>query len=186
MARMLEQFNAKDNEKMGDFTPIDAGTYPAHIVASDMKETKDGEGHYLQLRFQILGGEFNGRVVFDRLNLQNKNVQTVEIAKKALATICEVCGIDLLNDSEQLHNIPMNIKVVIKPAKAQYAEQNEIKGYEPHDGKVPEGGGAGFPKAATLPGQQETRKTTGTTLPAEETETSGKETATKVPPWKKN
>lgn len=175
MARMLSQFNAKDNEKMGDFTPIAAGIYLAQIVKSEMKETKDSEGHYLELRFQILEGEHNNRIVFERLNLQNKNVQTVEIAAKTLATICEICGVDLLDDSEQLHNIPMNIKVVIKAAKAQYAEQNEIKGYEKCSG------------VANIAKEKKSDVATPTGLNhIQEKKTSSASTdGKKTPPWKK-
>jgi hypothetical protein len=135
MARMLSSFNAAENEKMGDFSAIPADDYVAKIVNSEMKETKNKDGHYLQLNFQVIDGEFNGRMIFERLNIQNKNSQTVEIAQKTLATICELCNVDLLDDSEQLHGVPMVIRVTVKEATAQYSEQNEIKGYESYDGQ---------------------------------------------------
>jgi len=146
MARMITGFNAKDNEKMGDFSAIPAGTYIAKIIQSDMKETKNKDGHYLQLNFQIIEGEYSGKMVFERLNIDNKNPQTVEIAQKSLATICDICNVDVLEDSEQLHGVPMNIKVIVKPASAQYSEQNEIKGFEAN------GGVAATPRAAAIPG----------------------------------
>jgi len=143
MARLPNAFNAGEAEKMGDFTPIPADTYVAQIVSSDMKDTKDGAGKYLQLQFKVLDGEYIGRVLFERLNIQNANTQTVEIAQKALATICELCGVGNLVDSEELHNHPMNIRVVIKPEKSQYAAQNEIKGYSAYEGEAKASGDGG-------------------------------------------
>ncbi len=130
MARLLSQFNAKDNEKMGDFTPVPPAEYVAQIIESELKETKAKDGTRLVLKFQIMDGEFNGKTIYDSLNIQNKNSQTVEIAQKALASICEACGIDMLTDSEELHNKPMLISVSVKPATAQYSAQNQIKGYK--------------------------------------------------------
>jgi hypothetical protein len=130
MAKLLDQFNVEASEKMGDFSVIPADKYIAQIIKSEVKETKAGDGHYLALQFQVIEGEYNGRIVFERLNIQNKNPQTVEIAQKTLATIGEICGLKTIDDSEQLHNVPMEIRVIVKPAEAQYSEQNEIKGYK--------------------------------------------------------
>lgn len=134
MARLPNSFNARESEKMGEFTPIPAGVYIAQIIKSEMKETKDKSGSYLQLTFQILEGEFVNRQLWLRLNLQNRNAQTVEIAEKVLATICEMCGVDVLHDSEELHNIPMEINVIQKEATAQYPAQNDIRGFAKIDG----------------------------------------------------
>lgn len=132
MARLLNSFNASESEKLGSFTAIPAGTYLAQIIKSELKPTKTGDGSYLQLVYQILEGDHVNRQIFARLNLQNANVQTVEIAQKTLATIAECCGVDIVEDSEQLHNIPMYINVVVKPQQAQYPEQNDIKGFSPY------------------------------------------------------
>lgn len=168
MAKMLSQFNAKESDKLGDFTPIPAGQYVAQITKSELKQTKDEQGHYLQLLFQVLGGEYNGRTIFERLNIQNRNSQTVEIAQKTLATICEICNVDVLEDSEQLHNTPMMIKVTVRPAKAQYSEQNEIKGYQEHNGSAIE--------VPAEPG--------AATLPSAAAKTGEAKPAGKTPPWK--
>ncbi|RIK77249.1 MAG: hypothetical protein DCC68_17685, partial [Planctomycetota bacterium] len=49
-------FNANEVEPASDFEPIPAGKYLAMITDSEMKPTKNGTGHYLQLTFQILDG----------------------------------------------------------------------------------------------------------------------------------
>jgi Protein of unknown function (DUF669) len=144
MARLPNAFNVESAEKLGDFRAIPAGTYIAQIVKSEMKETTKKNGQYLQLQFVILDGEYAKRTVFSRLNLVNENQQTSEIAHKSLATIGECCGISNLEDSEQLHNVPMYIDVVVRPALGQYTEQNDIKGYKKYDGAQ-----AASPRAAS-------------------------------------
>lgn len=157
MAKLFAKVNVGEAEKMGDFTPLPPGHYVAHITESEMKETRNKEGHYLQLTFEVLEGEHAKRKFWDRLNLDNKNEQTVAIANKQLATIGECCGIEMLEDSEQLHNIPLVVKLNVKEASAQFAESNEVKGYTKYEGEgsVPSGpaadGEAQPPKKASKP-----------------------------------
>lgn len=117
---------AEDNP----FEPIPAEWYTAEIVKSEMKDTKDKTGKYLALSFRVLEGEFKGRLVFVNLNLVNQNETAVRIARSDLKAICKAVGItDELEDSVDLHNVPMDIKVTIKPETSQWPAKNEIKAY---------------------------------------------------------
>tara|TARA_R110000744_G_scaffold196160_1_gene315339 strand:- start:10103 stop:10588 length:486 start_codon:yes stop_codon:yes gene_type:complete len=154
MARLpLNNFRASEQEKMGSFNPVPAGVYNAQITKSEVKETRGGDGKYLNLTFTVLEGDYVNRNVWARLNIVNANAQTVEIANKALATICECCGIDALEDTEQLHNTPMEINVIVKEATAQYPAQNDVRGYTPIvgsgsvPGSAPPSGGSDATKA---------------------------------------
>lgn len=130
MAELPSVFNAANNEKMGSFEPIPAGWYSAEIIRSEMMDTKAKNGNkYLKLRFKILDGDYEGRYVFNNLNLINQNQQAVEIAKKELASICESCEVDEISDSEELHNVPIGIRLTIREANAQWPASNEIKEY---------------------------------------------------------
>lgn len=133
MAQLPKAFSSQ-GEQLGDYKAIDGGTYVAHIIKSEMKDTKNKGGKYLQLTFKILEGDHVGRQIFARLNLVNANIQTTEIAEKAMNSICAAAGIENLEDSEQLHNIPMLIDVVKRDAAGGYAEQNDIKNYHAYDG----------------------------------------------------
>ena len=81
----LHGFNANNVEPTVEFDPIPAGKYLAMITDSEMKPTKSGSGSYLQLAFQILEGEYKGRFVWARLNLDNPNSTAVQIAKAELS-----------------------------------------------------------------------------------------------------
>lgn len=137
MASLGMNFDANQVEPNGTFDPVPAGDYVLQIINSEMKSTKDGMGQYLSLEMDILEGEYAGRKVFDRLNLMNNNVQTVEIAQRTLSAICHATGVLNVADSEQLHFKPMVAKVVVKPPKDQYAASNEVKGYRPMNGSAP-------------------------------------------------
>ena len=124
----LSGFNANNVEPSQDFDPIPAGKYPACIVESEMKPTKAGNGSYLQLTFEVLEGEFKGRKVWSRLNLENQNPMAVQIARSELSAICRAVGIPEPKDSVQLHNLPLVITVKQK-AGTDGEVFNEVKGY---------------------------------------------------------
>ncbi len=130
------------------FDPIPAGWYPVMIVGSEMKPTKAGTGRYLQLELDIIDGEFEGRKLFDRLNLDNPNQQAVDIARRTLSQILAAVGIMSPKDSSELHYIPLRAKVKIKPASGEYEASNEIKAY----GSINGGEGAQAPKPAAADG----------------------------------
>jgi len=48
------------------------------ITDSEMKPTRNGDGRYLQLTFQILEGPYKNRFVWARLNLHNANETAVK------------------------------------------------------------------------------------------------------------
>ncbi len=66
-------FDARQVDPQQSFEPIPAGWYNMMIVESEMKPTSNGQGAYLQLSLKVVDGQYAGRPVFDRLNLQNQN-----------------------------------------------------------------------------------------------------------------
>ena len=88
------------------YGPLPAGEYEVMIVKSDTKVTKSGNGSYLELEMHIISGDHTGRRHWERLNLDNPNLQTVKIAEEQLARLCVALGLDEVADSEQLHDKP--------------------------------------------------------------------------------
>jgi hypothetical protein len=129
---------------------IPAGWYNAQMTASEMKPTSDGTGAYLQAEFTVLSGDYAGRKLFDRINLQNKNPVAVEIGYKTLSAICHAIGVIQVQDSQQLHGRPLQLKVSLRAAGPgadgkHYEASNEVKGYKGVDG-------AGVPTAGASAG----------------------------------
>ena len=130
MAMLPSVFNTSDYEASSGFEPIPAGIYLAEIIKTELKDTKDKTGKYLSVQFKIMEGEQTKRLIFCNLNLVNKNQQAVDIAQSELKSICLAVGFEgELEDSVDLHNIPLGIKVAIKPADSKWPASNTIKRY---------------------------------------------------------
>jgi len=125
----LNGFDARTIEPTADFEPIPAGKYLAAITDSEMKPTKSGTGSYLQLTFTILEGEYKGRLLWARLNLDNPNPLTVKIARGELSAICRAVGVMQPKDSVELHNLPLTLRVKVKKREDTGELVNEVKGY---------------------------------------------------------
>jgi len=141
-------FNAATVQPAAALDPIPSGWYNAQIVGSEMKPTSAGDGAFLALEIQVMDGPYAGRKVYDRLNLQNKNPVAVEIAYKQLSAICHAVNVIQVQDSQQLHGRPLQVKVSLRPASTgedgkSYDANNEVKGY-----KAIENGGAAMPAGA--------------------------------------
>ena len=129
MAANLKGFDAREVEPMDSYEPLPTGTYLAAIVTSEMKPTKKGNGRYLEMKFQVLEGEHKGRNLWARLNLENPNDTAVRMARAELAAVCQAVGVPTPNDSTELHDLPLQVKVGMKRRDDTGELANEIKGY---------------------------------------------------------
>ncbi len=136
MANLGTTFDATSVEPNKPLEVLPPGKYPAQIVSSDMRVTKDGMGQYLLVELDVLDGPYQGRKLFDRLNLVNANPQTVEIAQRTLSAICHATARMQVQDSEELHLIPLLVDVQVQPPKNGYGESNKLR-YLPRDGGRP-------------------------------------------------
>lgn len=143
------------------FETVPAGWYNAMIDESEMKPTKDGSGAYLQTRFNIIDGQYANRKIYMRLNLRNTNPVAQEIAYKQLSAIAHAVGVLHVQDSSQLHGLPMKIKVKLrKDTSGQYEDSNEISSIKNINEQVdmgsqaaaPAGGFSGAPAGGMPPG----------------------------------
>ena len=140
----LNNFDASQVDPSVALDPLPAGKYLAVVSESELKPTKTGVGKYLQLTFQIIDGEFKGRLVWARLNLENKSEMTVKIARGELSAICRAIGVMQPKDSVELHNVPLEINVGLKKRDDNGEFTNVIKGYAKK-------GGGGSPVSARAP-----------------------------------
>lgn len=127
----LNGFDASKYEPLAEYEVLPEGNYKAIITASEMKSTKNGQGMFLEVTFQVIDGEYKGRNLWARLNLHNQNDTAVKIAQSELSTICRAVGVLVPKDSSELHNRPLIIKVRTKKRNDSGDLTNEIKGYLP-------------------------------------------------------
>ena len=137
MALLPSVFVPEEAEDM-QFTVLKSGWYPAELVKSTLKDTRNKDGKYLEFQFKIIEDandeKSEGRFVFANLNIVNKNETAVKIAHSDLKAICEAVGFEGdLEDTVDLHNIPLVINVKLKPETPDWPAKNEIKGYKAYE-----------------------------------------------------
>ena len=108
---------------------IPSGTYEAIITDSEMKATKNGLGMGINLTFEILSeGPAKGRKVFVWINYEHPKVEAQRIGREELASLCKAVGVVELNDTDQLHNLPLMVTVGVD---RNDPTRNVVKAYKP-------------------------------------------------------
>lgn len=140
----LAGYNTHDHQPLADREPVPAGEYEVMITASEWRDNSSSNGRHLVLTLQIIEGEHEGRLLWDRLNLENDNQSTVQIAQRAVSSICRACGFSgtlQTENGEELHNRPMRVKVAVDPPKGEWGPKNKITRWihdaTPAGGKAP-------------------------------------------------
>lgn len=150
-------FNAANVAPQESIAPIPSGVYLAHVIESDVKALKSGNGTALALTFQVMQGPYANRKVWASINVRHSNAEAERIAQSQLSALCHAVGVINLQDTTQLHMRPVNIRVKIrKDESGQYGDRNEVSGYEAAGaGAAPTGVSGGmFPPAPPAPAQQ--------------------------------
>ena len=146
-------FDANEVAPSTGFEPIPAGKYVAVINESQEKENRAGNGSYLQLEFEIVEGDYAGRKLWVRLNLNNQNPDAVRMARADLSAICHAVNVLRSSDSCELHDIPLVITVRCKKDKNTDEIVNEVRGYESRDAaQNPQAAPASTATATAAPG----------------------------------
>lgn len=128
--------------------PVPAGWYDVMMTDSELKPTKDSAttgNAYLASTYEIVSGQYKGRKLFHNFNIRNTNQQAQEIAYRDLSAVCHAVGLLSIQDTQQLHQRPLKVKVTLKPAEGQYEAKNEIRAFKNINEVV---GTAGAPAAA--------------------------------------
>lgn len=130
MANLGGTYDASGGQTMEERDVLPAGEYVAKIVKSERKEAKAGNGNaYINLEFSVDEGPMDGRRFWTMLNLWNSNSTAVEIAQRELNSICHAVGKLRVSDTEELHGIPMRVKLKVK--EDSYGAKNEVTSYKP-------------------------------------------------------
>lgn len=134
MAFLSDPFELNDlpvAERSYDLVP--AGWYTATITQAEIKDTKNGAGQYIKLRYDITGPSHQGRVVFGNLNIRNASAEAERIGRQQLGEVMRAIGLARVTDTDQLIGGALSIKVAIRQS-AEYGDQNEVKGFKAIEG----------------------------------------------------
>ncbi len=153
----MAQFNFDTNtveKRESNFDLLPAGWYTAQVTESDIVALKSGNGRAVKLTFEILQDGYRNRKVWAQLNVQHTNPQAEQIAQQQLRELCDSIGIVRMNDTVELHNKPVQIKVKVRKSdNPQYEDSNDITGFKPVGGSPVHGQAiaAGMAQRAATP-----------------------------------
>ena len=111
MADLRGYYETDDQPSVG-YEVLPAGEYVVKIERAEWRETKNQDGHYLQINMTVVDGERRGALIVDRLNLRNKNEVAVRIARGQFAALREAVGVSNPKDTADMENI--RFRVVLK------------------------------------------------------------------------
>jgi len=134
MANLGYQFDAEGIEPQKSFEPLPVGKYECIVTNSDVKRTQDGGGSYIWLELTVCdNGPYHGRKIFTNITLTNsgpKAQQAMEIGQKQLSGLCHAAGKLKIEDTSELHDIPIVVDVKIKKDQSgQYGDKNEVRAF---------------------------------------------------------
>ncbi len=131
-------------EAQTSFDPLPAGEYRAKIIEAEIEDISktSNKGRCLKLTWQIETGQYNDRLVWQRLNMWGENMsnldKVISIAQSQFAAIRHATGKLTPQNTNELLHIPCTIKVIIKTdPSGQYDPQNEIKAVKVVGGSAP-------------------------------------------------
>jgi len=134
MAKLGQTFipsEIEDDGYVGGGGPVPAGKYLMQMVKNEMIPIKGDKGDRLNMDFQILEGPYEGRHVFQSLNIEHIDFDARQIPLKQFKRLCEACGQELVDDGDQLLHIPFYGAVIVRK-NTQYGDQNDLTNYAPY------------------------------------------------------
>lgn len=121
-------YDLREVKKQNSFELIPNGTYLARVMSAELRDTKAGTGKYINCTIVIVGGEFDGRRLWERFNVENPNPQAVEIGMQQLKSMMLASGLAeekcVIKDVTDLEGMSFGIVVGVKE------DQNVIKRFE--------------------------------------------------------
>ena len=120
-----------------NFEPLPAGWYSVKITGAELKNTKNGTGQYIAMKYDVLGPTHQGRIVFGNINLKNQNETAERIGREQLGEVMRAIGLNRVEDTDQLIGGTLQIKLTVKEAQGGYDAGNEVKGFKAIAGSQP-------------------------------------------------
>jgi len=127
-------------ENLGSKTIVPAGDYKIVLVGDELKPNSAGTGKILNLKIQIIEGQFIQTVLEDNLNITNPSQVCQAIGQGTLKRICNLCKVPYPpQNTGGLMGKPMVATVVVEEfntKEGNKAKSNKIKAYKPADSPV--------------------------------------------------
>lgn len=162
MGNFGKSYNRETMAKRERIPALPDGDYVVKVLQdTDVKETSKG-GEQLVMVWEVQGGQFSGRKIFERINLRvggertEKTATAERIGEETLNEVLDALGLDGVSRSEQLVGKACTLRLVRKKSTSTYGDENgmenEVKAHKPLDGAAPPASApapSAAPRAAT-------------------------------------
>lgn len=115
----------QSDSKSAEREPVPAGRYSAMVTDSAIKATKAGDGEYIELTWEIVGGPHNNRKWWQMYQVKNKSEKAVSMAQADLSAICKAMGREGFDMTEDLHNHEIVVDLEIE-SQAGWSDKNRV------------------------------------------------------------
>ena len=113
----------------GSYDPIPEGEYILKALDAEEKTTSAGTGSYIKAKFEVVKGEFAGRLIWQNFNINNPSEKAQRIGRQQLVAWSTACGKPDADDTDKLLEKPFRAAVSIEKGTGGYADSNRIKAF---------------------------------------------------------
>jgi len=130
---LAEAFDIDNQEGSPEFEVLPKGNYVAAITKAEVGALKTGRGQAITLTWEVEGGKYARRLIFDRVIVQHDSTEAMRIGRQTLKDICVAAQVSgALTDLAVLLNKPCLIYVVIEQdANGEYPPKNRVRRVKP-------------------------------------------------------
>jgi hypothetical protein len=125
---LTEAFDTATEEGSPNFEPIPKGQCVASIIDAKVAALKSARGQAVLATWEIEGGKYSGRLIFDRVIIAHESAQAMKFGRRKLKDIADACGVTgQLKELSVLLNKPCLISVGIEvDDTGQYPPKNKV------------------------------------------------------------
>lgn len=139
-----------DVNAQATYDPLPRGDYKMKCLDAELKDTKAG-GQYIEAKFEVVGGEYDGRFVWNNFNIVNASEKAQNIGRQQLVSWATACGKPDAEDTDKLIDRPFMCSLTIEKGTGTYADSNRISAFLFDKGEASPGKPVASKPAASKP-----------------------------------
>jgi len=112
----------------GNYDPIPDGEYTLVALDAEEKSTAAG-GEMIKVKFEVVGGEHNGRFIWQNFNVVNKSEMAQKIGRQQLVAWATACGKADCDDTDKLIGKKFQAEVGIEKGTGGYKDSNRVRAF---------------------------------------------------------
>ena len=133
-----------------EYDPIPEGEYVLKALDAEEKSTSRGDGSYIKAKFEVVKGEYAGRLLWQNFNINNPSEKAQRIGRQQIVAWATACGRPEADDTDKLLDKAFRAAVSIEKGTGGYSDSNRIKAFlfEQEDAPAPKAAAKPAPKPA--------------------------------------